>query len=237
MTTPQIPLGVELPQTATFNAFVGSTNAGARAAVCNAVTERGGQIYLHGPHATGKTHLLQAVCRAVAETGQRSAYVPLAQLGRDVSGLVAGMHTLDCLCLDDIGAIAGDRDAEIALVGLIDGVRVHGGRLLLTACYPADELPLALGDLASRLDWGGVYALAEPDDADKEQLLMQRAAQRGMQLPAATARYLLRHGTRDVPGLMAMLAQLDTASLAAQRRLTIPFVKQALGHRPRSPGG
>src|SRR5699024_8856437 len=149
-------------------------------------------------------------------------------LGTRVQSMLPGMEMLDCLCLDDVGAVVGDRATEIALVGLIDGLRARGARLLVADRYPVTELPMALADLASRLLWGDVHALSEPDDADKERLLIQRAAQRGMQLPAATARYLLRHGERDVPTLMAALARLDTASLAAQRRLTIPFVKQAL---------
>ena len=85
------------------------------------------------------------------------------------------------------------------------------------------------GQLASRLAWGGAIATAELDDADKHALLIERAAQRGMEMPDATARWLLRHGERDVPALMAALDTLDHASLAAHRRLTIPFVKQTLG--------
>src|SRR5699024_1651224 len=104
-----------------------------------------------------------------------------------------GMQTLDCLCLDDISAIAGDREAEIALVGLIDGLHAHGGRLLVSDRYPVSELPLQLADLASRLNWCSAHALTELDDADKQELLIQSAAQRGMQLPEPTARYLLRH--------------------------------------------
>lgn len=228
MTTAQLPLGVELPQAATFAAFVGRTNAQVCAAITGGVDGRGRQFYLYGPHATGKTHLLQAACRAVAGNERRSAYVPLAQTADKTPALVTGMQSLDCLCLDEIGAIAGQRETEIALIGLIDGLRANGGLLLVADRRPVAELALTLADLASRLSWGSVYALAEPDDADKEELLMQRAAQRGMQLPAVTARYLLRHGMRDVSSLMDALAQLDTASLAAQRRLTIPFVKQVL---------
>lgn len=228
-TTLQLPLGVELPQTATLDAFVGSTNAEVRAIVAGVAAGRGQQFYLFGPHATGKTHLLQAACRAVAESGQRSAYIPLAQMRQQSSALFSGMQTLDCLCLDDVGAIAGEREAEIALVGLIDGLRAHGGRLLVADRNPPVQVPVTLADLASRLSWSSVHALAELNDTDKEQLLVRRAAQRGMQLPSATARYLLRHGEQDVPALMASLARLDTASLAAKRRLTIPFVKQVLG--------
>lgn len=224
----QLPLGIEMPQTATLDAFVGTTNAPVCAAVAAIVAGHGQRLYLHGPRATGKTHLLQAACRAISDAGQRCAYVPLRHMAAQAHALLPGMQMLDCVCLDDVGAIAGDREAEIALVGLIDGLRARNGRLLVGDRFPVTALPLKLADLASRLSGCATHKLVELDDADKKQLLVSGAAQRGLQLPDATARYLLRRVARDVPSLMAALARLDAASLAAQRRLTIPFVKQVL---------
>lgn len=224
----QLPLGVKLPQTATLAAFVGKTNADVRRAVTATVAGQGERLYLHGPGATGKTHLLQAACRTVSDAGLRSAYVPLRKMAGQAAALLPGMQSLACVCLDDVGAITGNRDAEIALIGLIDGLHACGGRLLVSDRYPVAELSFELADLASRLSGCAAHTLAELDDADKAQLLVSGAAQRGMQLPAATAQYMLRRVDRDVPSLMQALAQLDSASLAAQRRLTIPFVKQVL---------
>ncbi|ROO36749.1 DnaA regulatory inactivator Hda [Salinisphaera orenii] len=224
----QLVLGVQLPQSATLDAFVGGRNSAAKAAVADLAAGRSERLFIHGPEATGKTHLLQAVCRAVGDGGARSVYVPLAQLGRDAESLLAGLDDMDCVCVDDVSAIAAHRDAEIALLSLTEGLRHRGGRLLAADARPPADIGLALPDLASRLGWGGVVAMATPDDADKQAMLVRRAAQRGMDLPEATARWLLRHGTRDVPWLMDALERLDEASLAEQRRLTIPFVKQAL---------
>ncbi|MDH5572845.1 MAG: DnaA regulatory inactivator Hda, partial [Gammaproteobacteria bacterium] len=39
------------------------------------------------------------------------------------------------------------------------------------------------------------------------------------------AKYLLKHCPRDMKSLFEMLDRLDHASLAAQRKLTIPFVR------------
>ncbi|MES1929604.1 chromosomal replication initiator DnaA [Salinisphaera dokdonensis CL-ES53] len=224
----QMILGVQLPQSATLEAFVGATNAQVRAAVEQIVDGRSERLFLHGPEASGKTHLLQAACRAAGDAGDRSVYVPLAQMADQAESLLVGLQDMDCVCIDDVGAIAGDRDAEIALLSLTDGLRASGGRLLAADRNSPREIGLTLPDLASRLGWGGAVAAIELDDSDKLDLLVERAAQRGMDLPYATARWLLRHGERDVPALMRALDTLDHASLAAHRRLTIPFVKQTL---------
>ena len=58
-----------------------------------------------------------------------------------------------------------------------------------------------------------------------------RAQQRGFDLPDETARYLQRRLPRDMRSLFAVLDELDSAALAAQRRLTVPFIKDVLALR------
>ena len=41
--------------------------------------------------------------------------------------------------------------------------------------------------------------------------------------------WLLKRVGRDLGGLTALLDRLDRASLAAQRRITVPFLRQTLG--------
>ena len=43
--------------------------------------------------------------------------------------------------------------------------------------------------------------------------------------------WLLKRVDRDLAGLTALLDRLDRASLAAQRRITVPFLRQTLEQR------
>ena len=54
------------------------------------------------------------------------------------------------------------------------------------------------------------------------------AARRGIELDARTVDYILTHHARDAAALFALLDDLDLASLSAQRRVTIPFVRERL---------
>jgi DnaA family protein len=62
-------------------------------------------------------------------------------------------------------------------------------------------------------------------DAEKYQALRFRAGQSGLELPQNVADYLMQRYPRDTFGLFERLAMLDKASMATQRRLTIPLVK------------
>lgn len=224
----QLPLGVQLRENATLNNIVAGDNAQAVAAASALVHGGAANVYLWGGEGVGKSHILQAVSRALADDGRRAAYLPLSDLGGQSPSILEGLHTLDLLCLDELDAIAGHRAWEEALVGLFDHSRLSGGRILAAGRQAPHALGLQLRDLSSRLGWGAIYGLSQLKDEDKRRVLRERAAQRGLQMPGDVADFLLRRASRDLPSLLAALDQLDHASLAAQRRLTIPFVKEVL---------
>jgi DnaA family protein len=232
----QLPLGLTLPDSARLANFVAGPNAELVRALY-AVASGGGDasLYLWGGPGLGKTHLLQAACRQSGDHGLASAYLSLGRSREPGPGILEGFEQLDLLCIDDWDVIAGERAWEEALFDLFNRMRDRGGRLVMAARSPPDALGLGLPDLVSRLGWGLVYPLRPLDDAGRLRVLQLRAQGQGFELPDETGVYLLRRCSRDLPALCALLERLDRASLAAQRRLTIPFVKSVLGEDPGQP--
>ncbi|MFP5344319.1 MAG: DnaA regulatory inactivator Hda [Gammaproteobacteria bacterium] len=223
----QLPLQVTLNDNASFANFVAGENGEALAAV-QGDTQR--VIYLWGTSASGKTHLLQASCRKAAEQGLQAAYLPLAQMSELSTTVLDDLEQLALICLDDVQAVAGHAEWERALFHLYNRVRDSGARLLVAADTAPAALPITLPDLASRLSWGLVLQLRPLQDAGKLTALQQRARNRGIELPDEVGRFLLARFTRDLPGLLEFLQRLDLASLAAQRKLTIPLVRQLINN-------
>jgi len=95
----------------------------------------------------------------------------------------------------------------------------------MASSHPPDEAFVNLPDLRSRLSWGPVFQLQHLNDKEKFQALHFRAKQNGLELPENVADYLMRRYPRDMFGLFERLAMLDKASMAMQRKLTIPLVK------------
>jgi DnaA family protein len=226
----QLPLGLALDRDARFDNFFSGPNAGAVHAVCECAAGTDQPLlYLWGGIGSGKTHLLQAACQAAAAAGSTVAYVPLDQAGDWSAEVLEGLEAMALVCIDDLQAVAGRSDWEQALFALFNRLRDGGHRLAVAAVAAPAEIGLRMPDLASRLGWGGVFHLQALSDDDKLQALVLRARARGLELPAEVGGYLLTRFARDMPALFGMLEQLDRASLAAQRRLTVPFVKQVLG--------
>jgi len=219
----QLALGVRLRAQAVFASFVPGSNGELLAALQDASSA---PLWLWGGHGSGKTHLLQAVCAAA---GGSAAYFPLERsLGLPPEALL-GFEACRVLCLDDVGAVARDPAWEQALFRLFNDSAELRTRLVFAAAAPPRQLAWTLSDWQSRAAACVVYQLHDLDEPGRLEALRLRAAQRGLALPAETSEYLLRRMPRDLPRLFEILDHLDEASLIAQRRLTVPFIRAALG--------
>ena len=139
------------------------------------------------------------------------------------------IERLDLVAIDDLEQVVGRKRWEEALFHAFNRLRDAGKRLVVAADASPRQLPVKLPDLASRLTWGVTFQVQGLDDAGRLAALQLRARVRGMALPDEVARFILHRGPRRLGELFEILATLDQASLSAQRKLTIPFVKQALG--------
>ena len=218
----QLALGVKLRDDVNFDSFLEGGNA-ELVAVLRAATAP--FIWLWGSPGSGKTHLLQAAC-AAARAGV--AYLPLARGSGLSPDALAGFETAGVLCIDDADEVAGDPPWERALFGLFNASVEMGTRLIFAARAAPRSLPWVLEDWRSRAAACAVYHVRELDEAGRVEVLRRRAQRRGLELPAETAEYLMKRTTRDLCSLLAVLDALDEASLAAQRRLTLPFIRAAL---------
>ncbi len=232
----QIPLGLRLPDRALFASFLPGANAEAlEHARRIAHTEAVGVTWLCGAAGAGKTHLLQAICAAASE-GARAGYLPLAQIAHLGVGVLEGLPQLQCLCLDDVDRVAGQLEWERGIFGLLREMEDSGGRLIAAAQAPPALIPWALADLGSRFAAAAVFQLRVLDESEQRSALELRARLRGLELPAETTQWLQRRFPRELRRLYELLDTLDTAALTAQRRLTIPFIREVLRSTTRGRG-
>lgn len=221
----QLPLRIGLRDSATFGNFFPGNNA----APCFALQQLSEPfVYLWGERGTGKTHLLQATCHAVSEKGESAAYLPMGELSAMSPQLLEGMEQMALVCIDELDQIADNSEWEQALFHLYNRMRDNGKHLVVAGRASPLSVGLRLPDLVSRLSWGPVYQLQSLDDEGKAAALQFRASQRGMAMSPDVASYLLNHAPRDMHALFALLDELDEVSLAAQRKLTIPFVRELI---------
>jgi DnaA family protein len=226
----QLTLGLRYPPEQRLDTYVGAPE-GAIALLGALATGSGREraVLLAGASGTGKTHLALATCAAAEAAGRRAAFVPVAGMAGRVRDALDGLDRADLVALDGIDAVVGARDDAIALFDFHNRATTNGARLLYTADAAPAALDIALQDLGSRLAQCTRVPLAPLDDAGRRRVLEARARRRGLVLDAAALDWLLRRCDRDLAALTALLDRLDRASLAAQRRVTVPFLREVLG--------
>ena len=209
----QLSLPLYLPDDETFASFFPGDNPSLLAALQNVLRQdHSGYIYIWAREGAGRSHLLHAACAELSQRGDAVGYVPLDKRTWFVPEVLEGMEQL-----------------SLAIFNLYNRILESGNtRLLITGDRPPRQLNLGLPDLASRLDWGQIYKLQPLSDEDKLQALQLRARLRGFEMPDDVCRFMLKRLDREMRTLFQTLDQLDHASITAQRKLTIPFVKEIL---------
>ena len=225
----QLPLDVRLADYALFETFCnGPNNAVVHALADLARTDTFSVLWLWGPPQSGKTHLLQACVNTADSEGFRAAYLPLGADSDLIAEAVSALGNLDVVCVDDVDRVAGDPQWERALFLLYESTRQRGARLVISAQQAPLHCDFTLPDLVSRFSSGATFRLQSLTDEDKLKAIQLRANWRGLNLTDDVARYLFARVDRSNSELFALLDRLDREALAAQRKLTVPFVKSVI---------
>ena len=225
----QQPLNFKIDEGSGFDSFIPGSNA----PLVNMLKQAAAQCphelyYIFGPHGCGTTHLFTALYRSLHQPPSAVFFLDLT-LAKALSPVLLSIDVPEMMILDNVEAIAGDAQWELALFGLFNRwVDKRSGMLLVSAACSADRLPFTMPDLITRFE-NGVSAPLEPlNDEECQQALIRKAQLRGFKMPERVAAFIVRNLNRDMHKLGAVLNRLDQATLEAQHELTVPFVKKIL---------
>ena len=192
----QLALPLKLQDHAVFESFLPDGNEALVAFLTGLVASTDGPGgWIRGSAASGKTHLLQAVCE---RAGPRAQFVPLQTLKSAGPGILEGQDSKDFVCLDDVHSVAGDASWELGLFTLCNALADTGGALICSATAAPRDCGFQLPDLVSRFGKLPAFQLHELDDVHRIAALRLRARHRGLDLPDETANYLIARSKRDM---------------------------------------
>lgn len=177
----------------------------------------GPALVVHGPPASGKTHLAHVF---QAQTG--GTLVPGGALNDgDVRG---AQRDGGVVIVDD-----ADKSADEAiLLHLYNVVADADGHLLLTAATPPARWNIGLPDLASRLRAAPSAGVRLPDEDLMAAVLTKQFSDRQLRVDPAVISFLLPRIERSFTALEKLVDDIDRASLAEKRNVTLPFVRKLL---------
>ena len=222
----QLPLNVTLNDESRFDNFYPHNNEQIILALQAFLkTSNETVFYLWGDRGVGKSHLLQAAAALAKDEHVSALYIDGASHDIHSADLIVAVESCGWLCVDNIDAMISTPEWQEAMFHVFNSLKDRQAKILVSAEVSPRQLTIELEDLRSRLAWGEVYQVHSLSDHDKVRVLQFRANLRGLKLSDEVASYLLNRMPRNMSDLFQVLVTLDEASMAAQRAITIPFVK------------
>lgn len=219
----QLPLALSFPAAESAEDFlVAPCNQDAVRWLASPSGWPGPLLVLHGPPGCGKSHLLRLWA------ARQHAVTLTPALLADPESLLGPASTLQAGVLDDAQGLTHVPAAQRGLFHLYNHLLAHGGRLLLAAPVPPAAWDVPLADLASRLRGAAAVAIGAPDDATLAAVLLKLLTDRHLPPPAEVVAYLVPRMERSFSAAVRLATELDRATLAAQRPLTVPLARQVL---------
>ena len=217
----QLALALASSPPPTFDNFVAGRNSEVMARLQWLCGAPAGErfVYLWGPPACGRTHLLKATVAAFKSAGARATYIAC---GNELP-LTAETEESDCTAVDDVDRL--DDAGQVALFHLYNQLRERARTLVAAGNAPPMRLALR-PDLVTRLAWGLVYQLHALTDEEKMQALASHAHARGFALSGEMCDYLLQRVRRDMPTLLAFVEAIDRHSLETKRAVTMSLLRE-----------
>jgi DnaA family protein len=225
----QLPLALRWPAHQRFDDFVAGSNADGLDLLRQVARGDGvDRVYLSAATGSGKTHLLFATCNEAGAHARTAQYLDVAKLGPPMADTIRRFGGSELLAIDNVDALAGVLEAEHALFDLYNRCAAEGTNLLFAAASPANALGIGLPDLVSRLSACTQWQIRPLDEKGRRAALRDRAARRGIELDSAVLDWMFARQVRDLGTLTRLLDRIDRAALAAQRRVTVPFLRRLL---------
>lgn len=176
-------------------------------------------LYLWGPAASGKSHLLRAAYEQLnlrgLTVGWMNAQTPACEFDESWGAIV----------MDDVQ----DYDEQQQQQAFSWMVQAQSAQILVLAAglWPPIDLRVR-EDLRNRLGWGHVFALEVLSEDQRRAVLRHEADARGIFLSDDVLDFMLKHFQRDLSSLMQLLEQIDGYALYAKRAVTVPLIKNML---------
>ncbi len=241
--SPKVKIENGLNPRFTFDSFVeGKSNQMAKAA-CRQVGESPGKAYnplfLYGGVGLGKTHLMHAIGNVICQN-KKDAKVLYLHSERFVADMVKALQSnaintfkefyrsLDALLIDDIQFFAGKDRTQEEFFHTFNALLEGHQQIVLTSDRYPKEINGLEERLKSRFGWGLTVAIDPPELETRVAILINKAAEVGLELQHEVAFFIAKRIRSNVRELEGALKRVIANANFTGQAITIEFVRHAL---------
>ena len=188
-------------------------------------------LFLSGPHACGKTHLLMAAAHYLTAKGFSCFYVRAETFTEHLIAAIRNGATRvfrelyrnhDFLMIDDIDTIGGRGATQEEFFHMFNALHTAGKQMIFAARHLPSAFPNIEPRLTSRFEWGLVLSLFKLESVELGELLLKRLEALSFPLQEGVINFLQTHfGSSPLSLIRALDALILSAHLHSQSSITI----------------
>lgn len=198
-------------------------------------------MFVFGPTAVGKTHLIQAIGIKIKELRPRTRVLyttsrifelqyTTAVKNNKVNDFISFYQSIDVLILDDIQELAGKSGTQNAFFHIFNHLHQNQKQLIMSSdCRPSD-LDGMVPRLISRFKWGMTVELYKPDYELRRGVLKMKAAQDGLSLDDEVIDFIAQNVTESVRDLEGIVVALLAHATMLNQEVDIELAKKVVGN-------
>ena len=187
------------------------------------------QIYIWADKSFGKSHLLYSACNYFSSRNKKCIYLPLKDYKDFKPDDLDSFDKYDLICIDDIDYIFGDKDWEYSFFILINKILDKSKKIIYTSSSSLALNKINLRDLHSRLSWGLIFMINNPNDTTKEKILKKIILEKEYNVSSDVCSYLLKRKYRDLPALLELIDKIGQYSLSTNKKVNINNLNTIIG--------
>lgn len=230
------------PKYSFSNFVVGSCNQFAHAAakaVADNPAERYNPLFIYGGVGMGKTHLMHAIGRTLADryASMKIIYTSSEKFMNEMIDCIktdrmSTFHqhyrSADILLVDDIQVLANKERTQEEFFHTFNALHENGKQIVLSSDQPPKQTQGLTDRLRSRFEWGLMVDVQPPDLETKMAILDKKAEAEGIHLPEDVRIYIATKTKSNVRELEGALVKLIAYSSVMDSPITLSMAQQVL---------
>jgi len=207
-------------------------------------TEEYNLLYLYCVSGLGKTHLLHAIGnhRLKKNPRCRLRYLSSDAFSSDFTYSIKNdrlvhfrseLSNLDLLLFDDIHHLANREKTQEEFLSIFNALYSQKQQLVVTGDSAPNKLRNINPELKSRLGWGLLVDIDDPDQALKISIIQKKAVEDNLSL-AEDVVFFLSNSSGDIKNLLKNMIRVQTFASLSDEPVTISTVRTLMRDRNRS---
>lgn len=197
-------------------------------------------LFIFGHSGVGKTHLVNAIGRAIKELHPEKRVLYLSAhlfhvqyvdsvRKNTVNDFIHFYQQIDVLILDDIQEFATLTKTQNTFFHIFNHLKSNGKQLILTSDRAPVDMQGMEERLLTRFKWGLLAEMEQPDEKLRRGILVSKIHRNGLHIPADVVDYISKNVTDSVRDLEGVITSLMAHSVVYNCEIDIDLARRVIG--------